>query len=45
LKLTPNDILDRKLILKDTKSGKEQEKEKRDRYFMLDTNIFLCKVG
>jgi len=25
LKLTPNDILDRKLILKDTKSGKEQE--------------------
>ncbi len=25
LKLTPNDILDRKLILNDTKSGKEQE--------------------
>jgi integrase len=25
LKLTPNDILDRKLILKDTKSGNEQE--------------------
>jgi len=25
LKLTPNDILDRKLVLKDTKSGKEQE--------------------
>ena len=25
LKLTPNDILDRKLILKDIKSGKEQE--------------------
>ncbi len=25
LKLTPNDILDRKLILKDTKSGKEAE--------------------
>jgi integrase len=25
LKLTPSDILDRKLILKDTKSGKEQE--------------------
>ena len=25
LKLTPNDILDRKLILNDTKSGKEAE--------------------
>ena len=24
-KLTPNDILDRKLILNDTKSGKEQK--------------------